>query len=373
MIRWTAIAKLNLKSIWHRFYYYWVEDFTVFICSGIIAFGFYFILNNFIQQQLGDELPRAKEIASFFVCFFTLFVSIGYIAKQWMLKAYPIADLADSLGESKSATKTYRLIAHTTNLLAAAVVCSAIFLWFEVVPSPQILLITSLVLLGFWSIFFLLQQNKHHPKDRKAFKTRKKSALALLLVRWRLWQLLKNKACILLILMAMMCLAYPVFFVGPVSQKILPYLFCFLSGIFLSCSLLITFRADMNFPWMEQNAGIQHKQIIQTYFILALLLGVVFGLIATAIFYFKGLSFNLEQTAAMITICSTPSLLIPALSFHIEPQSIFALILLIIILAFFLTTAIMIHVAFVALVPAFIWLAVTQQLSGFGHIQPQKR
>jgi hypothetical protein len=130
---------------------------------------------------------------------------------------------------------------------------------------------------------------------------------------------------------------------------VLAFLLAFVSGFYAASQLFVQLKEDLNGGWAEKLMGVSHKDYLQSYFGLSLILAGVFALIALP-FAIGGWN-EPSEAAKMIAAQLSPLFLTPGLLFQIDARRPFIQAAVLFLIGLFLATAILAHFLSVVLVP----------------------
>ena len=382
-----VIYRLSLLSFIHRLRHDFARELVIGFCGFILLSLFYYIFNDFLNEEVKNISGPMRQFFAEILAY--VLTGIGMVAVIRMIRN----ELSDprshgrsfaQLGESRSVIFLYLCLRIPSLILMIFV--PLILIRRNIVVAwdlgwELIVCLSSLVLIIGLS-FLSPGGRQENPDASRGSNLLSKTASSPFkaLVSWKLAGLLwRHHSC-------RICLA-----MGAVTSSLLlliskfnhpaAFLVAFMTGIFVSCALILQISSDLECSWFEKNLGVSHDLWMASVtaisllfsFFAAFLVGSFYG---GAIFVYGygveelsggGVSTIMQiETLIRLAMCGfTPPFLVPFLALQIDGRRSFIQMMSVILCSLFVATAIYASLASLALLPLIFYYGVTTQKGRF--------
>lgn len=382
-----VLYRLSLMSFIHRLRHDFARELVIGFCGFILLSLFYYIFNDFLNEEVKSISEPMREYFGEILAY--VMIGIGIIACSRMISTERSDPRSHGrafaqLGENRRVISMYLCLRIPTLILIIFVPLTIIRRKIFVdwgVGKEFLLGFASLALIVISSLFSQLgkrsEANKSSPVS--LLKNPPDSPLKSLIF-WKLAGILwRHTSC-------KICLG-----MGGVTSALLlliskydhpaAFLIAFLTGVFISCALMIQISSDLQCSWIEKNLGVSHDLWMASVTAISLLFA-FFATILIGSFYWGsvfiygfGVNGVIEgnhelflrlETSIRLSLCGfTPPFMVPFLALQIDGRRFFIQMMSVILCSLFVATAIYASLASLALLPLIFYYGVTTQKGRF--------
>lgn len=361
---------LYTKSVFRKIWYDLIREIVIGLCSIILIMLFVYMFQDFINVKLAAISAPIQERFGQGLSLLAGSLACLYLAKTfkyWRETNESIEKTSNRLGETPENTLVFVIL---KTLIFQAIIFIMFFTIIKrYIYTPSLMeCFTGIGLL--WVLSFGGFFVKPTPRKTKTYKsmTLKGKGLYGNLIRWRLHQMfLRNrltKLCLFLALATSGLVGITGYADGSFP---LAAILSLLAGYLLSATLIFQAQEDMKHSWIEKHSGISHKHFVNTYLLMAFLLGLVFSsanLLVYSAHAPQKVLYHLESWKLLAITC-LPLFTFCGLIFQVDPKRGGIQLMTNFIISLFLGTAILAHWLSLVLVPVFLYYSLQYQQNAF--------
>ena len=339
------LIKINILSFLNKLRYNWARESVAVICSGIMVAVFWYMIQDFLEDQvihISIKMYQAFKSTLTTVSFLLMGIALARSIQKYLGNRPGIVTFAMSIGESDN--NIFKFIAIQFVVSSTAVILGTVWITdiiFE--PASHHLLLNVVATITGTLIGIILPKLKT-PSDKKRLMT------SYSMFKWRIFQILRrNPTCRSLIAIAILCSWSHGFIASNQLPNFLHGLLAFLLSIIGIIPLAIQLKEDLNYAWAEKLMGVSHKDIMKTYFKLAISISSGLSLSSTIAYIIGAASvqagIDLSSIVLIWIITSAVIIQSPCFFFQLEPRSVMQTGLALTIINLFQVTALIFHPA----------------------------
>jgi hypothetical protein len=289
-----------------------------------------------------------------------------------LLDQSELAHCANRQGESNTQVLAYRILRFCIITgLAYGFAWSAILNFFVTWSLQKIFIVQVISLLPTSFALFQVRGSAFSSKPgTKAplgggIEIGPKSKMAALF-SWRLRQMIfRNRAAYLSLLIALItaCLQYlaqdiklPIFITVMIAA-------C--AGLFIAGAMAFQLQSDMENAWLDHSLGVSHRDIVQTYLLLGLVLGIFFGALHGLVVLLGTPLTTMIDLIKVVGVTALAPVLFPSIMFQLDARRPSLQIMTIFFIALFIATAILVHWLSFLIVPLVYYYANNYQIDNY--------
>lgn len=370
--RFLYLTLIYIKSVLHRIKSDLGREIVVALSGAVLLMLFFYIFNDFIHVKLDDLKSSSKSnIAS--TVSYTILICVSSGLLRWLkfslIDQNELAYYAKRQGESSAQILAYRLLKFLiVTGLTYIFAWSAVLNFFVNWPFKKVIVVQGICLIPLLFAFIPASGNrsvkKHKPLIGSIEVGQKSKGLALF--SWRLRQMIsRNRAAYFSLFLALFTaslqylaqsLGLPIFISIMISA-------C--AGLFIASAMAFQVQSDMENSWLDQSLGVSHRDIVQTYLYIGILLGLFFGIIHGLAVYAGNPSTSSLELIKILGVAALSPILFPSIMFQLDARRPSLQIMTIFFIALFIATAILAHWLSFLLIPLVYYYANNYQVDNY--------
>ena len=373
--RFLYLILIYIKSILHRIKHDLGREIVVAISGAVLLMLFFYIFNDFIHVKLNNLNSSSKDnIAS--TVSYTLLTSISLGILRWLkaslLDQSELAHFAKRQGESNPQLSAYQIIKFCIITgLAYGFAWFAILTFFVTWPFEKIIIVQVISLLPNFLVFFRSSSLSKKQRSRtkaapgRGIEIGQKSKMAALF-SWRLRQMiLRNRAAYLSLLIALLTIGLQYFAQDLKLPIFISVMIATCAGLFISSAMAFQLQSDMENAWLDHSLGVSHRDIVKTYLLIGLVLGIFYGAFQGLVVLLGNPLANLIDFIKVIGVTALSPVLFPSIMFQLDARRPSLQIMTIFLIALFIATAILAHWLSFLIVPLVYYYANNYQVDNY--------
>ncbi len=349
MTRLLSLFKMHILSFFHKIWHDFGRELVIGICSCILFALFYYIFDDFLNEELRKISPIMRDrFAEFFAY---VILCVGAASAGRILHAF--------FTDPRSLLNTLRLYGENPQICRALAIFHVVLI-LSLVDGLLLLLVrhilvgwspTQTLIYGTITIFISLassQLPQRKAKTTRDWQTPPSLSALSAMVRWRLHLFfLRNQVAQFCLALFVLC----TLLVAVLALRNLPFLAAFAvafwGGFIGACALSFQFTDDLHGAWLEKTSGISHQLYMHTLSTVAGIVGVLLGSMLALVYgcadlWLHGMNWqSFEAALRLFFITALPMWVLPAVFFAIDPRRALIPILLSFLISLFVGTAIL--------------------------------
>ncbi|MBF0441880.1 MAG: hypothetical protein HQK54_08255 [Oligoflexales bacterium] len=360
-VRWFSLLLLSFRSTVHKLRHHWGKELVTLAASLVLIGLFFYIFNDFINFELKSiSIPMKNFFAKWvsYIILAVVTIACSKILRQDRKKHQTIRSLCLFLGEHHGTVRKYLISKFIIIILVYYSFGWYLVLGYFSVPAVSTAILTQLSAAVCLALFYYFPEgagSRDQKNPRQLTHHLKGGGKIYAMFFWRVEQMLyRNRLSQISLVMAFLF----AFLAGVLAVKDGPFfiiVFCaFICGQCSAFALIFQIVEDFRCAWAERYMGVSHNDVVNTYSLIGILLGFLFGILC-----FLSVIISWEQVDQKMVLAASKlffivllsPLSVPTLLFQIEPRRPMIQIACLALTGLFLSTAIYAHYLSVILLP----------------------
>lgn len=375
MLATLKLIQMFFSSALRRLRYDLIRELVVLFCAALLGATFYYIFNDFVNEQMGKLRPDLKSKTVMVLSWVLLLLITQWQANRVRLYVWSQKSLyrmSLRLGSTHSHARVFLIVTLGIFLLA-----SSAFTWLFIQTSlnprthmEMVLTQSALYLYVLLSILIRSHSEDHAERKGKIQLASDRPILSTMR-SWRFQQIIKrNLAARISLFFAVITTVLATLLTRTSAPEAALFMLLYLTGFFASLPIFFQLTADLKLAWAERTMGVSHELIVSVYRRLAY--GLFFPLVIPFVIgYFINTPaerLDIFRLLQYIGVGITPVYLAPYLMFQIDAHRPSIQILTLFFTGLFIATAIFVHLLGLILLPGFSYYALASQAGRYYRV-----